>query len=151
MNTMRVLLAALLALAAAMAPAQTVYKYTDREGRVVYTDDPKAAGRGAQRVEENLSVTPAPPPAGAAAQTVSDQADQRAAALDRAVEDIAAATNDLRSAEDRRDRGVEPLEGERQGRRYRPEYWQRQQALQRDVDAARQRLESANARRNALR
>jgi hypothetical protein len=151
MIALRPSVALLLALAATAAAAQAVYKYTDREGRVVYTDDPKAAGGRARRVEESISITPAPPPVDAAAEKVTGQGDQRAAALDRAVEDIAAATNDLRLAQERRDLGIEPREGERQGRRYRPEYWQRQQALQRDVDAARQRLESANARRNALR
>jgi hypothetical protein len=149
-STMRPLPAfLLLASLAVAAHAQGVYKYTDKDGRVVYTDDPKAGGGRAQRVEENLTVAPAPAATGA--QKLVEQADQRAAALDRAVEDIASATNDLRAAEVRREQGVEPREGERQGRRYRPEYWARQQALQRDVDSARLRLESATERRNALR
>jgi hypothetical protein len=80
-----------------------------------------------------------------------EQANRRAAALDRAVDDIVAAHKALRAAEASRDSGVEPLEGERQGRRFRPEYWDRQNALESDVASARARLDEALARRNALR
>jgi hypothetical protein len=79
------------------------------------------------------------------------EADQRAAALDKAYADIVASFNALRAAEARRDAGIEAQEGERQGRRHRPEYWQRQQALKHDVDDAQARLDDAMARRNALR
>ena len=79
------------------------------------------------------------------------QADKRAAALDRAMADIVTSFNALRAAEARKEQGIEPQEGERQGRRYRPEYWQRQQELQRDIDEARARLNDALERRNALR
>jgi len=143
---------ALLALAPA-AGAQGVYKYTDPAGRVTYTDDPKAGGGAARQVD-----IPASPGASAPAAGLSDsdrqlleQAKRRAAGLDRAVEDIVAAHTELRAAEARREQGIEPIEGERQGRRYRPEYWQRQQGLQRAIEVARAKLNDAIERRNALR
>ena len=135
------------------AQAQGVYKYTDPGGQVIYTDDP-SAGNGTARALE----VPRPPGRASPAPGLSDaekrtleQAKQRAAALDRATADIVAAHSALRAAEARRDACVEPLEGERQGRRFRPEYWQRQQALERDIAAARTSLDDALTRRNALR
>ena len=148
----RLLIAITLLALASGAGAQGIYRYTEKDGRVVYTDDPNAGGGTARPVENTTSVVPAPPPAASGTvRQIERQADQRVADLDRAVEDIAAATAALRDAEARRLAGIEPIEGERQGRRQRPEYWERQQALQRDVDAAQRRLDEANARRNALR
>jgi hypothetical protein len=149
---MRLVIAALAAVVAAAAAAQGVYKYTDRNGQVVYTDDPNAGGGTAQPVEDKTSIVTVPAPAnGEAARKLLEQADKRAAALDRATSDIAAAQIALNEALARQEAGVEPVEGERQGRRYRPEYWQRQQKLQNDVARSRARLEEALARRNALR
>lgn len=137
------------------ATAQEVYKYTAPGGSTVYTDDPAAANKGAQKVD-----LPAAPPSAArtpssglsaADRKLAEQSDKRMAALDRASADIVAAHNSLLDAEARRTAGVELLEGERQGRRYRPEYWDRQRALEQDVASARARLNDALARRNALR
>jgi Domain of unknown function (DUF4124) len=149
----RVVLAFLLG-AAGAAGAQPVYKYTDPKGVTVYTDDPKAAGK-ARKLD-------APPPAGAPSaapsarlseldQQMLGDAARRAAALDRATDDIISSSRMLREAEDRREQGIEPREGERMGRRFRPEYWQRRQAEEQEVVAARARLDDALARRNALR
>jgi len=44
-----------------------------------------------------------------------------------------------------------PQDGDRSGRFLRGQYWQRRQALERDVPAAQARLDEALARRNALR
>jgi len=131
------------------AAAQGVYKYTDKKGRVIYTDDPKAGGGRARPVEDATTIIASPPSTGDTANML-EQAEKRDAALDRAVSDISTAYGALRSAEVRKEAGVEPIEGERQGRRFRPEYWQRQQALQYDVDVARARLSDALERRNAL-
>jgi len=140
---------------ATAAVAQEVYKYTTPGGSTVYTDDPAAANKGGQKVD--LPATP-PSSAGAPSSGLSDtdrrlaeQADQRMAALDRASADIVAAYEALRSAEARRAAGVEPEEGDRQGRRFRPEYWERQRALEQDVASAKAALNEAIARRNALR
>jgi hypothetical protein len=132
------------------AAAQGVYKYTDKDGRVVYTDDPNAGGGTARPVEDTTTTISSPTGANDPERKLLEQAQKRDAALDRAVSDITAAYGSLREAEVRKEAGVEPVEGERQGRRYRPEYWQRQQALQRDVDVARARLNDALDRRNSL-
>jgi hypothetical protein len=80
-----------------------------------------------------------------------EAANRRSAALDRAAQDVVDAFNALRAAETRRDEGVEPQDGERSGRFLSGQYWQRRQALERDVQAAQARLDEAMARRNALR
>jgi hypothetical protein len=144
------------AIAATAAAAQDIYRYPGPGGVPVYTDDPAAATRGARKIDLPASApvppaSPSPPRMSDADRELLKQADARAAALDRAVADIVAAYQALRTAEARRDEGVEPLEGERQGRRHRPEYWQRQHALEQDVVAAKARLDDALARRNALR
>jgi len=145
-----VMLAAVLPATGDIALAQGVYKYTDKDGHTVYTDNPKAGGGTAQPVEgSTVSVTP-PAMTSEDTRRLLEQARQRDAALDRAVDDIAIAHAALRKAEARQQDGVEPIEGERQGRRFRPEYWQRQQSLQRDVDIARAQLNDAIDRRNAL-
>ena len=144
------MIALLLALASAGAAAQGVYKYTDKDGRVVYTDDPKAGGGQARAVPDQSSRIPAPSGLDAASRQLLNDADQRSAALDRAMDEVIAAHGALREAEVRRDAAMEPIEGERQGRRFRDEYWYRQEALQRDIDNARTKLSDALARRNAL-
>ncbi len=141
---------------AALAPAagaQGVYKYTDPSGRVIYTDDPSAGGGSARPVDIQASPGGAAPAGGLsdADRRLLEQAKRRAADLDRAVADIVAAHAELRDAQARREQGVEPIEGERQGRRYRPEYWARQRANQQAVDVAQAKMNDALGRRNALR
>ena len=151
----RLIFMLVVAASASLAAAQGVYKYTDSNGQTVYTDNPKAGNGAAQRVE----IPPRPgndAPTRSVALSESEKkllqdADRRAALLDRATDDIVLASRGLREAEERRSEGIEPLEGERSGRRFRPEYWQRQQALEQQVAAARARLADALDRRNALR
>ncbi|HEY6822579.1 MAG TPA: DUF4124 domain-containing protein [Burkholderiales bacterium] len=149
----RVVLAVLLG-AAGAAGAQPVYKYTDPKGVTVYTDDPNAAAKS-QKIDipPPASATGAPPPARLSEldQQMLGDAQRRSAALDRATDDIISSSRVLREAEERREQGIEPREGERIGRRFRPEYWQRRQAEEQEVMAARARLDDALARRNALR
>jgi hypothetical protein len=147
-----VLIAAALTAIAPGALAQDVYKHTDPSGRVTYSDDP-AAGKGTVERVQIPSQPGGKPAAGLseADKKLLGQANERTANLDHATDDTVAAFNALRAAEARRERGIEPLEGERSGRRYRPEYWERQQALGRDVEEARASLNDALARRNALR
>jgi len=145
-------IAAMLAAFASAAGAQAVYKYSDEEGRILYTDKP-AAGQG---VPERLQMPaqPAAKPAAGLSKTekqLLQAANRRSMELDRAAVDVVNAQMALAAAEARRAQGAEPLEGERSGRRYRPEYRERQQALARDVEEARARLDEALARRNAFR
>jgi hypothetical protein len=75
---------------------------------------------------------------------------------DRAYDNVVAARKALQQAEMAQEQGVEPREGERQGiaggkSRLGDEYWQRQESLQRNVEAARKRLDEALARWHQLR
>lgn len=150
----RLLAGLLAACACSGAAAQGIYRYTAPDGRVIYTDDPPAGQGGVRQVETPPSpATAGKPPAGLSEgeKRLLEQQNRRLAELDRATADIVAAFQALRAAEARLEQGAEPTEGERGGRRYRPEYWMRQQALRSDVETARARLNEALTRRNALR
>jgi hypothetical protein len=86
------------------------------------------------------------------------QAPDRSAALDRAYEDVKVARAQLEQAQAARERGEEPLPGERLGvaggkgrSRLSDEYWARQARLVEDVQDAQRRLDEALANWNALR
>jgi hypothetical protein len=140
---------------ATAAAAQEVYKYTTPGGGTVYTDNPAAVNKGAQKVDlpPTAPSSPVAPSSGLsdADRTLAEQADRRAAELNRAAADIVAAHESLRAAEANRAAGAEPIEGDRQGRRFQPEYWERQRSLEQDVVSSKARLDDALARRNALR
>lgn len=87
---------------------------------------------------------------------VRDRFRERLSALEAAQAEIRAATEAVRVAEERRERGIEPLPGERLGMqgggsRLAPQYFERQAGLEQEVSAARARLDRAHARRNELR
>jgi chromosome segregation ATPase len=155
-----VLLAAALA---GSATAQILFKSTDRDGRVSYADKPAP---GAVKVEQfQIVPTTTEDPARAAAESerLRQQAEQtrererqREAALDQAHAEVLAALDALKQAQQRREAGIEPLPGERQGlrgggSRLAPSYFARQRDLDREVSEAQQRLDKAYARRNELR
>lgn len=79
----------------------------------------------------------------------------RSALLDKAQADTRAAQLALQRAEARRDQGAEPTPGERTGNinggsRLNDNYFARQKALERQVEAARRRYEQALKRWNDL-
>lgn len=81
---------------------------------------------------------------------------QSASELDRAYDEMLAAQTALQRAEAARAQGVEPLEGERLGTsggqsRLGDAYWERQKRLDEEVERARQRLQQALERWNAVR
>jgi hypothetical protein len=82
-------------------------------------------------------------------------AQNRSAELDKAVEDARAAYLALQDAEKRRDQGIEPQAGERQGSasggsRPTEAYAGRQAVLEQEVELARKRYEAALKRWNDL-
>lgn len=82
-------------------------------------------------------------------------AQDRAGALDKAYDEARAAAAALKEAETRRDQGVEPQEGDRQGTsaggtRPTPQYLGRQQLLEQEVEMARRRYDAALKRWNDL-
>ncbi len=95
------------------------------------------------------TVPAAAPPGATPAESVS-------ARLDRAYAEYHEALKRYEDAQKRVENGREPLPGERiglagGGSRLRPEYFERQDELARNHDAARAKLEEARARWNALR
>jgi hypothetical protein len=82
-------------------------------------------------------------------------AQERSSALDKAYEEARAAALALKEAEARRDQGIEPQEGDRQGTsaggtRPTPQYLGRQQLLEHEVELARRRYDAALKRWNDL-
>ena len=144
-------LAAGVCLISASAFAQTVYKSTMPDGRVVYGEKPVA---GAARVE---TLEPVAPKAGIPGLTAEEKA--RAARMDRQRATAGAAANQserelddarrqLQQAEAAREAGKEPLPGERigmagGGSRLNEAYHARQKSLEDAVENARRRLGDA--------
>lgn len=82
-------------------------------------------------------------------------AQDRRSELDKAYEEARAAQLALKEAEARRDQGIEPEAGDRQGTaaggtRPTPQYMGRQQLLEHEVELARRRYEAALKRWNDL-
>lgn len=143
--------------------AETLYKSTDSSGKVSYSDQPLP---GAVKVER-VRVEPLDPENAARGEAEHEklrrQAEkfrlrerERERVLDNAHAEVIAALDALKEAQRQREAGVEPLPGERLGdvrggSRLAPSYFQRLQALDREVSAAQLRLEQAYARRNELR
>jgi hypothetical protein len=82
-------------------------------------------------------------------------AQDRSGTLDQAYEEARAAALALKEAEARRDQGIEPQEGDRQGTssggtRPTTQYLGRQQLLEQEVELARRRYDAALKRWNDL-
>jgi len=134
-----------LALWAGSSWAQTVYKSTMPDGRVIYSTEPV---QGAKRVEtlkppaESTGVNPVVP---ADAQKLEQQERQRSKREARQ-DELQQAEKALRDAEAAQAAGKEPLPGERSGTagggsRLSDEYWSRQKSLEAAVTEARKRLD----------
>ena len=149
---MRPRIAVLLAVsfAASGAFAQTMYKSTMPDGRVIYSEKPVP---DAKRVD---TVTPPPPKSGITTVTpqekarVEQQAKQRAA-VDRSQNALEDTRRQLQQAEAARESGKEPLPGERLGTaggasRLTDAYHARQAGLEQAVQDARKRLDQAQGR-----
>lgn len=148
---MRSRIAVLLAVfAASGAFAQTLYKSTMPDGRVIYGEKPVP---DAKRVD---TVKPPPPKSGITTVTadekrrVEEQAKKRAV-VNRDQNQLEDARRQLQQAEAARESGKEPLPGERIGTaggasRLTDAYHARQESLEQAVQAARKRLDQAQGR-----
>ena len=137
------------ALASQAAVAQTLYKSTMPDGRVVYGDKPAP---GAVKSEEQKPDTSKqgiiPPSAREKATAQSLERDRRM--RDARSQRIEAAEKALRDAEAARDAGKEPTAGDRIGtvkgnQRLTDAYWERQKRLEQAVEQARTNLEKTRA------
>ena len=140
-------------MAALPAAAQTLFKSTMPDGKVIYGDKPVP---GAAKVEQTAA--PPPPATKGAAPQAAREADavrklegeraQGEAAQDR----VRAAEKALADAEARLAGGKEPLPDERIGiasgkSRLNDAYWERQKSLEAAVEKARRDLDNAKAGR----
>src|SRR2546428_7072136 len=124
MTTIKGIVALVLSLSTALASAETVYKSRRADGTVVYSGTPLRDARLIGRFE----LVPVPPPQGAARGDRSQQsedlagerAEQRARVLEAADAEIKAADQALRDAQERQQRAVETLPGQRPGKAVRP-------------------------------
>lgn len=139
------------ALLGAPALAQTLYKSTMPDGRVVYGDKPAP---GAVKVEETRPDTSKKGIEGVTTREaeVLKQLEQARRNRTEASEEVAAAEKALRAAEAARSAGKEPLASERLGtvggkQRLTDAYWERQKRLEQDVEEARRKLEKVRAGR----
>jgi len=138
----------LCALLAQAAAAQTLYKSTMPDGKVIYGDKPApgAVKSEEQKPDMTKGITPAQKrDAGA-----PEKADKERASRDRQQARIEAAEKRLREAEAAREAGKEPGAGDRLGtvsgnQRLTDDYWARQKKLENDVDSARELLEKARS------
>jgi hypothetical protein len=136
-----------IALLAALAPsagAETLYKSTMPDGRVIYGDKPAP---GALKSEKQVLDTA---PTGVVAPKAPPAARKPAGTDDSKEEKIRAAEKALKDAEAAQAAGKDPTAGDRQGtatgaQRLTDEYWARQKRLQEAVDLARANLEKARA------
>jgi len=130
------------------AGAQTLYKSTMPDGKVVYGEKPEP---GAKHVD---TVTAPPPKTGTTILTpaekkgIEQRIEKRAATSDAQRRELEDAHQQLKKAEAAREAGKEPLPGERLGTatgasRLTDDYWARQKSLEAAVEAARKRVEQA--------
>jgi len=133
------------------AAAQTVYKSTMPDGRVLYGDKPTP---GAAKVEEGQPDTSKGGLGGATAREQEALKDMEKARLEREAEQgkVQAAEQKLKNAEAALAAGKEPQASERIGTaggasRLNETYFERQRQLDEAVDTARRELDEARSRR----
>ncbi|KQB56673.1 MULTISPECIES: DUF4124 domain-containing protein [Acidovorax] len=139
-----------------IADERIIYKSTLSDGRIIYSDEPvpKASRK------EKISIERHPPnaqDAEAAQKALSmsraqllENAAARSARLKQLDKQVDDAYSELKSAESALQQGQEVQEGERQGRRLTPSYFQRRQALANAVQKARRRLDGLLNERASL-
>lgn len=149
---------ALVAAAALPAPAQTVYRSTLPDGRIIFSDTPRQDAATVETLDQSrISVGgPSPVAAPATGGGPGGSIGERKAALDEANDAIQTAQAALVKALQSQKEGVTPLPGERTGNvsgnsRLNEAYQERQLALQDAVKTAQKFVDEAIARRNALR
>lgn len=159
MNRIHLTLIALVALAAAPAAAQTTYKSTMPDGKVIYGDKPIPGASKVQEISVAAPLLGTPAPSAPAGQQPSDRRHAKPAGQQRdaaqpnegaergtRAQKIAEAEEALRRAEEAKRNGEEPLPGERSGvagggSRLNEDYFERQKKLEDDATRARQALD----------
>jgi hypothetical protein len=131
------------------AAAQTLYKSTMPDGRVIYGDKPAPDAAKVEETRPDISkrgIGGTTPREAAALEQLEKGRQQREVTDDR----VSNAEKAVRSAEAARDAGKEPLPGERIGTaggasRLTDAYLQRQKSLEENVENARRSLDQARS------
>ena len=149
---MRNALIGLLTLACSLlAAAQTLYKSTMPDGRVIYGDKPDPDAAKVEKTTPDISKQGIGGTAAREAQALRQlEMDRRK--REAGDDTVPAAEKSLRAAEAARDAGKEPLPGERIGTaggtsRLTDAYWERQKGLELAVEKARHELDLARSRK----
>ena len=147
---------------ATIASAQTMYKYTDKDGKVTYSDRLPKPGEKAEAItvdaKANVVHSEAKQPNGAVSRG-GTEAQKRAMLRDDLSEKVELARKDLDDARNALESGRDPTEDERQivvrkdgnSVQRKPAYFERIAKLEADIKAAEERLAKAemNYRRGA--
>ena len=140
------MLAAVLVL---QAGAQTLYKSTLPDGRVVYGDKPDPAAVKSEPIKPDTSKIGVVPPTARETATLNELERAR---IQREAGDSRTRTAEeaVQKAEAAREAGKEPLPGERLGTasgasRLTDDYWKRQKKLEEAVESARREAEQARS------
>lgn len=134
-----------------------VYKSTGSSGEITYGDAPPSGARDTRVIL--VEPHPADPRAAAIAQNnltetrqrMMREAEDRQRKLDVLDREVSVAASRDKSAQWELAKGREIGEGDRQGRRLAPRYWERQDALEREARLARMELDRLRAQRAMLR
>ena len=149
---------ALVATTALPVLAQTVYRSTLPDGRIIFSDTPRPNAATVETIDQSrISVSgPSPTAPPATEGSPGGSGGERSAALGETTAALQAAQAALVQALQRQQEGKTPLPGERTGTvsgnsRLNEAYQERQLALQNAVEIAQKSVDEATARRNALR
>ena len=138
--------------AALLAPAvgaQSMYKSTMPDGKVIYGDKPAPGATTVEESKLDTSKSGVTAPSAKEKSTLK-QLTQERQARDAKADNVRRAELSLHQAEVAQTMGKEPQENERLGtasgaQRFTDGYWARQKKLERDVENARKALEKARA------
>lgn len=141
---------------APIAIAGSIYKSVMPDGRVMYGEKPQPGASSVKKSKVDISDTGVKPASKTEIESINRRAQKRSQLLDKTLETVQAAEDDLRKAEIDREAGIEPLPGERlgivgRGTRLSEAYWRRQQILEERVETARQLLKKARQGYNEVR
>ena len=139
-----------------VAMAESIYKSVMPDGRVMYGEKPQPGARSVKKSTVNINNTGVKPASKTEIDSINRRAQKRSQVLDKTLNTVKTAKDDLRKAEIDRETGVEPLPGERlgivgRGTRLSEAYWRRQQILEERVNTARQLLKKARQGYNEAR
>lgn len=153
---MRTVFCLVMILSVSVAEAATYYKWVDRDGSVVYSDEPPQGVKSVEIVVPDRTTSPSSGSTSPSrrsqrqvdrAEELNRQIDERAARRKLLQQKLAGAKKALEAARQAKELGKEPKPGERLanaggGTRLGPAYFRRQEKLEADIRKAEQKVEA---------